>query len=117
MAQIELNVLGELKTSTRQHKIRWERATDSGSDEWTTDIGSYEFVLMEQESSAPLLRIIHSDDEVAVIDGPEVTSLLRYIREEAKALATEEKKARLAQVLTALEAHREADRGAFFARS
>ena len=117
MAQIELNVLGELKTSTRQHKIRWERPQASQNDEWTADVGSYEFVLLQENSSSPLLRIMHSNSEVAVIDGPEVTSLLRSIREESKALETEEKNARLTQVLVTLEAHREADRGSFFAHS
>lgn len=117
MAQIELNVLGELKTSTRQHKIRWERPSTSENYEWTTDVGSYEFTLLRESANGPLLRIKHLDNELAMIDGPEVTSLLRSIEEESKAIATEEKNAQLAQVLVTLESHREADRGSFFARS
>ncbi len=117
MAKIELNVLGELKTSTRQHKLRWERPLDSGNGDWSVDVGSYEFVVLQEDRTAPQLRIKHRDDELAIIDGPEVTSLLRSIEEESKAMATEEKNAQLAQVLDALESHRETDRGSFYARS
>ena len=117
MAQIELNVLGELKTSTRQHKMRWEKPSHSGGQKWTADVGQYEFILMQENENSPLLRIMNADNEVAVIHGPEVMSLLRSIEEESKQIATEEKNARLAQVLVTLETHREADRGSFFVRS
>lgn len=116
MAQIELNVLGELKTSTMQHKMRWAKPSSPDS-EWTADVGQYEFIIMQENPTAPMLRIMTSNDEVAVIDGPEVTSLLRAIEEESRYIANEEKKARLAQVLVTLETHREADRGSFFVRS
>ena len=117
MAQIELSVLGELKTSTMQHKLKWQRPSETNHRDWTADVGSYEFTVLRENPNAPHLRIVHSDDEVAVIDGPEVTSLLRSIEEESKAMATEEKNAKLAQVLVTLETHREADRGSFFART
>ena len=116
MAQIELNVLGELKTSTMQHKMQWAKPSSADSD-WTADVGQYEFILLQEDPTKPLLRIMNSNDEVATIDGPEVTSLLRAIEEESKYIASEEKKARLAQVLVTLETHREADRGSFFVRS
>ena len=117
MAQIELNVLGELKTSTRQHKLRWERPSNGGSRDWAVEVGAYEFTVLQEDSTAPQLRIKHRDVELATIDGPEVTSLLRSIREESKAMETEEKNAQLHQVLVALESHREADRGALYART
>ncbi len=117
MAQIELNVLGELKTSTRQHKLQWEMPVDSGNGDWSVEVGSYEFTVLQEDKTAPQLRIKHRDVELAIIDGPEVISLLRSIREESKAMATEEKNAQLHQVLVALESHREADRGALYART
>ena len=117
MAQVELNVIGELKTSTRQHKIKWEKPSSLGNNGWSVDVGTYSFMLMKQPSRVPFLRIMNGNSDLAVIDGPEVTSLLRSIEEESKAIATEEKNAQLAQVLVALEGHREADRGSFVARA
>ena len=117
MAQIELNVIGELKTSTRQHKLRWEKPASLGNNGWTVDVGTYSFILMKQPSRVPFLRIMNGNNDLTVIDGPEVTSLLRSIEEESKTIATEEKNSQLAQVLGTLETHREADRGSFATRS
>jgi hypothetical protein len=117
MAQIELNVIGELKTSTREHKLRWEQPSSLGGHGWTADVGSYSFILMKQPSRVPFLRVMNENNDLAVIDGPEVTSLLRSIEEESKAIATDEKNAELAKVLVTLESHREADRGSFATRS
>lgn len=117
MAQIELNVIGELKNSTRQHKLEWTKPESLGDNGWTVDVGSYSFILMKQPSRVPFLRIMNGNSDLAVIDGPEVTNLLRTIEEESKAMATEEKNKLLGQVLVTLESHREADRGTFAVRT
>ena len=117
MAQIELSVLRELQTSTREHKIQWEGSVQNGHYEWAADVGTYAFCLIQDGGETPSLRIEFDKEEVAVIDGPEVTSLLRSIKEESKAWELEQKKQRLNQVLATLETHRASDRGAFFLRS
>ena len=117
MAQVELTVLRELKTSTREHKVRWDRPSEGKDTDWTADVGQYDFTLNAENPHSPLLHILSEGNEVAVIQGPEVMSLLRTIEEESKQIAREEKNARLSQVLVTLEAHREAPKGAIYVSS